>query len=183
MLTGDQIKKYYIDEYIHISPYTESNIGPNSYDVRLSNKLLVYQNTVLDSKKENKTYEIIIPETGYTLQSNTLYLGSTIEEIGSDYFVPMYEGRSSLARLGIQSHISAGFGDIGFKSKWTLEITVVNPVKIYPGIRIGQVYFHQISTINMDYFNIIKPKLYSGKYLQQTSPQSSKLYQDRELNK
>jgi dCTP deaminase len=79
-----------------------------------------------------------------------------------------------MARLGIESHISAGFGDIGFVGNWTLEITVVHPIKIYPGMRIGQVYFHEVSQKH----NLPQYR-YKGKYKHQiTGPQESLAYLD-----
>lgn len=134
-------------------------------------------NILLDLKKENKTFEIEIPEEGLILLPNILYLGSTNEKVGSSYFVPMYDGRSSMARLGIQSHISAGFGDLNFASNWTLEITVVHPVKIVPNFRIGQVYFHKVGKKSLK-TALNKKIFYKGKYLKQTTPQSSKSFQD-----
>ena len=137
-------------------------IGPNSIDVKLGKFLKTYveckiidlkikdknykaivatETAILDMKQKNKTFTYEIPEEGLVLTPGILYLGYTIEKAGSTKYVPMYEGRSSLARLGLQSHLSAGFGDIGFKENWTLEIVVVHPLIIYPNIRIGQVYF------------------------------------------
>lgn len=120
-------KKWYRKERIHIEPFKESHVGPNSYDVRLGNTLKIYdfeKIANLDTKRMNPTITLEIPAAGVILKPGVLYLGSTMEAIGSDDFVPMYEGRSSMARLGIQSHISAGFGDVGFKSHWTLGKTV-----------------------------------------------------------
>jgi dCTP deaminase len=174
ILLGAEIKSEYDKKNIVIEPYNEEHVGPNSYDVTLSDILKTYDlvsgKSCLDSKKANKTITHMIPEKGYTLLPGKLYLGATVERVGSDCYVPMYEGRSSMARLGIQSHISAGFGDIGFKSHWTLEITVVHPVKIYPFMRIGQVYFHKVSKANV--------QLYDGKYVDQKGPQESKSYLD-----
>jgi len=58
--------------------------------------------------------------------------------------VPMIEGRSSIGRLGLFVHVTAGFGDVGFCGYWTLEMFAVQPVKIYPGVQICQLFFHQI---------------------------------------
>lgn len=180
ILLHPEIISYYKDGLIHINPYDEKCVQPNSYDVHLSGILKRYVNHNLDSKKINETYDIEIHKEGYELQPGVLYLGSTIEEIGSDYFVSMYEGVSSAARLGISSHLSAGFGDIGFKSKWTLEITVVQPVKVYPGQRIGQICFHRVGNAA---FNINYQHRYNGKYSDQSKgPVASKAYQDVKLN-
>ena len=70
------------------------------------------------------------------------------------------------------SHVSAGFGDIGFKGSWTLEMVVAQPVRIYPGMRIGQIYWHKPVGEVTDY--------YHGKYQGQRGIQPSKLYEDFE---
>jgi dCTP deaminase len=152
ILTGPAIESFVRRGQIHIKPFNPENIGPNSYDLTLAPELLIYRHedgnypspkAPLDVKAENPTATIQIPEDGLVLRPGILYLGSTIEEAGSDLFVPCIEGRSSIGRLGIASHVAAGFGDIGFKQRWTLEITVVHPTRIYAGIRICQVYFHR----------------------------------------
>lgn len=179
MILGSEIIKQWKYGRIVISPFNEDNVGPNSYDVTLSPKLLQYRGDMLDMKRNNFTRELTIGEDGLILLPNELYLGCTNEVAGSDYYVPMYEGRSSLARLGIQSHLSAGFGDIGFKSNWTLEITVVKPTKIYPNVRIGQVYFHDVVSSRCASGSNSKAGLiYSGKYTNQPEPQASKSYED-----
>lgn len=129
---------------IVISPFNKKQLGPNSYNLRLGNKLLVYKDRILDMKNENSTEEIIIPEEGYILQPNTLYLGHTIESTKSEKYLPIMHGRSSIGRLGIDPYVSAGFGDSGFVGVWTLEIRVIQPVKIYPGIEICQLAFNSI---------------------------------------
>ena len=177
ILLHNEIKEAIEKNDIYMHPKVMEHISVNSVDVTLSNQLKIYTTEILDMKSRNSTRTIEIPEEGYILQPGELYLGMTNEAIGSDVYVPMYEGRSSMARLGIQSHISAGFGDLGFMSNWTLEITVVKPVKIYPNIRIGQVYFHKPELGS--YVN----KFYHGKYTNQKNPQESKSYLDFKGNK
>lgn len=165
-----------------------NQIGVNSVDVTLGSILKTYvdcKNKVdkldsefyLDMKKQNEVHELIIPEEGLILMPGILYLGYTNEGIGSKYHIPMYEGRSSMARLGIQSHISAGFGDIGFDAQWTLEITVIHPVKIYPNIKIGQVFFMKIDKEESIKANKMGG-LYNGKYKKQVGVQESKSFED-----
>jgi dCTP deaminase len=193
ILLSKEIKQEVENGNIFIEPFMEENLAINSIDVTLSKKIKTYIECeiifsekyksfiinpidknfyFLDMKIKNKVYEYEIPESGLILTPNVLYLGSTNEKAGSDKFVPMYEGRSSMARLGVQSHISAGFGDIGFKSNWTLEIVVVHPVKFYPNVRIGQVYFQNI---NVSFNN---NDLYNGKYINQNKAKESYLYKD-----
>lgn len=199
ILLGNQIAKEVENGRISIDPFNAKFIGPNSVDVTLHRVLKTYEpmkivknerghheavpygdnlsREPLDLAKDNKTYEMIIPSDGLILCPGYLYLGSTNEVAGTKNYVPMYEGRSSLARLGIQSHISAGFGDIGFTKSWTLEITVVHPVKIYPDIRIGQVYFHKVDDDALE--ELMKMGgLYQGKYSDQTIAQASMSYLD-----
>ena len=125
---------------IVIDPFDENQVNPNSYNLRLHNELLEYDSPILDMKKENSGTKIIIPEEGLLLESNKLYLGRTIEYTETNNFIPMLEGRSSVGRLGLFVHITAGFGDVGFKGYWTLEIFCVQPVKIYSGIEICQIF-------------------------------------------
>ena len=172
MLTGNEIRIQIASGGLDVKPYDEACIGPNSYDVHLGDQLVFYTEAVLDAKQENRTRTITIPEEGIVLQPGRLYLGKTVEWTSSPGFVPMYEGRSSLGRLGVSSHITAGFGDIGFEGNWTLEISVVQPVRIYPGMRIGQLYWHKpVGEIT---------STYCGKYQGQEDATPSRMFQDRE---
>ena len=171
ILSGKEIEKH-IGKEIVIEPYDKNRINPNSYNLSLSNELLVYDNDLLDMKKENKASKIVIPEDGLILEPNKLYLGRTNEFTKTDKFVPMLEGRSSTGRLGLFIHVTAGFGDIGFAGYWTLEIFCVQPIKIYPNVEICQIYFHDI---HGDY------DLYtSGKYQNNTGIQPSLMFKDFE---
>ena len=122
----------------------------------------------LDMKSENKTIEFEIPKDGYVLQPGIIYIGRTVEETFTDKFIPMINGRSSGGRLGISIHVCAGFGDIGFKGTWTLEITVVEPVKIYPYEEIAQVCFFKP-------YGKVK-NLYNGRYNKQIDATASRFY-------
>ncbi|WP_302826528.1 dCTP deaminase [Anaerofustis stercorihominis] len=171
ILSGKEIEKHMGKEII-IEPYDKNRINPNSYNLSLSNELLVYDNDLLDMKKENKASKIVIPKDGLILEPNKLYLGRTNEFTKTDKFVPMLEGRSSTGRLGLFIHVTAGFGDIGFAGYWTLEIFCVQPIKIYPNVEICQIYFHDI---HGDY------DLYSsGKYQNNTGIQPSLMFKDFE---
>ena len=113
ILSGKEIKKRLGKEII-IEPFNERQLNPNSYNLRLYNELLVYENHLLDMKKENKAKKIIIPKDGLILEPGKLYLGWTVEYTKTDKLVPMLEGRSSIGRLGLFIHVTAGFGDVGF---------------------------------------------------------------------
>lgn len=170
MLTGTEIIRLHNEGIIQISDFDESRVNPNSYNLRLSNELLIYKNDVIDTKKDNETEKIIIPESGYVLQPHVLYLGSTIERTYAGNLIPCISGRSSVARCGIEIHRTAGFGDVGFDGTWTLEITVVHPVRIYPGQELCQIYF--------EYPDGETSIHYKGKYQNQSGPVASRFYKD-----
>ena len=171
ILSGLEIKRH-IGKEIIIEPFDEKRLNPNSYNLRLHNELLIYEEKVLDMKRPNQTRSIIIPEEGLVLDPGRLYLGRTVEYTKTEGFVPMLEGRSSVGRLGLFIHATAGFGDVGFSGYWTLEIQCVQPVRIYPGIEICQIYYLNIKG---DY-----EKQYSGKYQNNTGIQPSLMYKDFE---
>ena len=96
----------------------------------LHDRLLVYRDPEIEMKKANSTEEIIIPPEGFLLEANKLYLGRTQEFTETKNLVPMLEGRSSIGRLGMFIHVTAGFGDVGFKGFWTQKISSVQkPLK------------------------------------------------------
>lgn len=234
MLTGAEIEKQVYKKKIYISDFNPKQLNPNSYNLRIHNKMIIYKNGVdkyksniinsdsnneikiennknnditlefpsknnvikisdsvvvdtqsviinkiddftdrytdepIDMNKNNETIELTIPEDGLILYPGILYIGRTVETTTSDKFIPMINGRSSIGRLGMFVHISAGFGDIGFKGTWTLEISVVEPLRIYPNTEIAQVAF-------------FTPKgkisnLYNGRYQFQYNAGASKFY-------
>lgn len=127
---------------IVIEPFDRQYIGSNSYDVHLGKHLAVYTDPILDAKKHNRITHFDIPEEGFVLQPDILYLGVTAEYTETHAHVPFLEGKSSTGRLGIDIHATAGKGDVGFCNTWTLEISCVHPVRIYAGMPIGQlIYF------------------------------------------
>ena len=199
MLTGTEILKRVGDGDIRISDFDIKRLNPNSYNLRISNKIAYYKQFMIDrpsedaikcrtnnyvirphfvtyspgdfidSKKENPIIEEEIPEDGYILYPGILYLGSTMESTWAKDLIPAIDGRSSTGRLGIEIHRTAGFGDVGFEGTWTLEITAVHPVKIYPGQELCQIYFE-------------KPDgdtsiTYKGRYQNQDGIVASRMYQ------
>ncbi|MDR2781271.1 MAG: dCTP deaminase [Holosporaceae bacterium] len=169
ILTGSEILKNVKNNKITINPFYASQLTPNSYDFTLGSRLIVYNNYILDAKKDNEAREIIIPESGITLATGTIYLGHTQEVIGSDYFVPIIRGRSSIGRLGLFINITADLIDLGSINQLTLQLNAVQPVTIYPGMQIGQVTFW------MPYGEI---KKYDGRYKGSNGPVASKMYLD-----
>lgn len=89
-------------------------------------------------------HRIDFGEDGYVLQLNRLYLSTTLEEIGSDKYEVSLIGRSSLGRLGLFLQITTDMSQLGSKHCWTLELYVVQPLRIYPGMCIGQVGFWSV---------------------------------------
>jgi len=174
ILSGKEIKKQVKEGSIAIDPFTDEQINPNSYNLRLHPDLLVYDNDILDMRQKNSASPLVIPEDGLLLEPHKLYLGRTVERTSTDKYVPMLEGRSSVGRLGLFIHITAGFGDIGFDGFWTLEIFCVQPIRIYSGLEICQIFYH---TIDGD-FDLYRSK----KYQSNKGVQPSMLYKDFEEN-
>jgi len=173
ILSGLEIRNR-IGGDIKIEPYEEGQLNPNSYNLKLHNELLVYDTNELDMKTPNQSHLITIPEEGLLLTPGKLYLGRTMEYTATENLVPMLEGRSSVGRLGLFIHVTAGFGDVGFKGFWTLEIHCVQPIKIYSGVEICQIYYHSLEGEHEEYK--------SGKYQNNAGIQPSLLYKDFEKN-
>ena len=169
ILTGKEIERE-IGKNIIIEPYNKEQLNPNSYNLKLHHELLIYDEDILDMKKNNKTKKIIIPEEGLILEPGKVYLGRTLERTETYKYAPMLEGRSSIGRLGLFVHITAGFGDVGFKGYWTLEIVATEAIRIYPYVEVCQLYYHEMKGEHEEYD--------SSKYQDNTDIQSSKLYKE-----
>ncbi len=150
ILTGDEIKAQ-LDKNIVIEPFDEKLLNPNSYNLRLHDELIVYEEIVLDVRRPNRYRRHIIPPEGLVLQPGQLYLGRTVERTETHNLVPMLEGRSSVGRLGLFVHVTAGFGDVGFCGYWTLELFAVHPIRIYPGLPICQIFYHTVEGTIREY--------------------------------
>jgi dCTP deaminase len=175
ILTDKQILNEIEKGNILIEPYDRVCLGTNSYDVHLGKHLAVYEEEELDAKKHNKIKHFDIPEEGYVLQPGTLYLGVTLEYTETHAHVPFLEGKSSMGRLGIDIHATAGKGDVGFCNHWTLEISCIQPVRIYAGMPVGQlIYF----TVEGDIENAYNKKS-NAKYNQRsTKPMESMMWKN-----
>jgi dCTP deaminase len=136
-----EIKKH----NIVIKPFGRKYLGSNSYDVHLGEWLAMYKDEILDAKRHNKAHFFKIPKEGLILVPSKLYLGVTQEYTETHKHIPFLEGKSSVGRLGIDIHATAGKGDVGFCNTWTLEISVRQPVRIYSGMPIGQLIYFEIS--------------------------------------
>lgn len=130
---------------ILIKPFHRKYLGSNSYDVHLGKWLAMYEEEILDAKRHNHVRYFKIPKEGLILVPSKLYLGITEEYTETHRHVPFLEGKSSIGRLGIDIHATAGKGDVGFCNYWTMEISVRQPVRIYAGMPIGQLIYFEIS--------------------------------------
>jgi dCTP deaminase len=143
ILSGHEIHSQ-LGANIIIDPFDAEHLNPNSYNLTLHDELMVYEEVVLDMAKANRVRRVTIPDDGLVLSPNQLYLGRTAERTETHHFVPMIEGRSSVGRLGLFVHVTAGFGDVGFAGFWTLEMFAVQPVRIYAHVPICQIFYHEI---------------------------------------
>ncbi|TWT29716.1 dCTP deaminase [Blastopirellula retiformator] len=171
ILSGNEIRSR-LGTDIQIDPYDDDRVNPNSYNLTLHEELMVYEEIVLDMKKPHRVRRLRIPEEGVVLSPNQLYLGRTVERTETHNLVPMIEGRSSVGRLGLFVHVTAGFGDVGFNGFWTLEMFAVQPIRIYAGVPICQIFYHEITGDIKEYV--------SNKYQNNTGIQPSLLF--KELN-
>lgn len=169
ILSGREIASRIGDEII-IEPYDKSKINSNSYNLALHDELLIYKNLPLDMKKENEVEKLLIPKDGLILKPNRLYLGRAVEYTETKSLIPMLNGRSSIGRLGLFVHVTAGNGDVGFRGFWTLELCAIHPIKIYAGVDVCQICYHTIEGKYDDYSG--------GKYQGNTGIQSSLLFRD-----
>jgi dCTP deaminase len=169
ILSGREILRH-IGNKIVIEPFDSSRLNPNSYNLALHDELATYDDAELDMRVKPQLRAFKIPEEGFVLQPGRLYLGRTAEYTETHGYVPMLEGRSSVGRLGMFVHVTAGFGDVGFCGYWTLEIAVIQPVRIYAGVEICQIFYHQIAGDYTPYK--------SDKYQNNKGIQPSMLYKD-----
>lgn len=187
MLSGLSIVDEITRGRLSMDPFNPAAVNPNSYNLTLYKTLLVYKPPslwerfkgwlyddppCLDMARPNVPDETIdIPPEGYILWPGWFYLGSTVEYTRTDPpFVPTIEGRSSVGRLGISVHATAGFGDCGFAGTWTLELSVIRPVRIYAGVPICQISYVQATSPIEPY--------HSDKYQGQRGPRESRLWKD-----
>ncbi len=170
ILTGPEIESAVERGDIVIRPFRKRQITPNSYDFRLGNRCCVYTERSLDAGRPNKTRTFTLPIEGLILLPDRVYLVNTEEIMGSQAFVPIIRGRSSVGRLGIFIDITADLIDLGSINQWTLQLHAVQPVRVYPGMLIGQVTFWRTFGRRVQY---------DGKYRHRKSPVPSLSHLDR----
>jgi dCTP deaminase len=163
ILSGPEILKQQAVGLIVITPFCKDQLNPNSYDMLLGPEMMFYEREELMVGMDNPVVPLLPCRNGaFKLLPGQVYLGSTIEWTETyPPYVPMINGKSSLGRLGLTVHITAGFGDCGFKGHWTLELTVVKPLYIRPGERVCQISYTQM---------LGEPLLYNGRYQNQKGP-------------
>lgn len=163
MILSDSELLYQMERgYIVLTPFDRARLGSNSYDVTLAPTLGTYgarldpeqpeyfakggwlASRTLDCATESRLTTFEIPPEGFVLVPGELYLGCTVEYTESHRHVPVLNGKSSLGRLGLFVHVTAGFGDVGFCGFWTLELVVVRPVRVYAGMPVGQIVWHAV---------------------------------------
>jgi len=154
---------------IEIDPFNPKHMNPVSVDLTLGDEVLVYERWVqrgtldesdvhlpdlpvpdlpgpywLDVREVPNTIKFKLDAKGVILRPGVGYLMHTAERVHTKKYVPVLDGKSSLARLFMVVHVTAGFGDPGFNGQYTLEVTVTHPLRIYSGMRIAQMRFHTI---------------------------------------
>ncbi len=170
ILTRQEIIKNVRSGKICISPFSEDMLNPNSCDYCIDRKLLEIEDSPVDPKKKTSYREIDFNDDGYVLSPNKTYLANTYEEIGSSEFVPLLIGKTELGKLGLFLQITADLGNLGAQHCWTLELKAVQPVRIYPMMRIGQVSFWVPEGD--------KDIVYQGKYDKFSQAKSSEIYKE-----
>lgn len=175
---------------IDIDPFDERMLNPHSYNLKLGQLLRVYRPgyelhvarerfpwhpynpgalTPLDMAVENEVVDLAIPREGLVLQPGILYLGHTAERVAAWGLAPKIDGRSSVGRLGLLIHLTAGYGDSGFDGQYTLELSVIQPLRVYAGVPVCQISFEHIDGCVTDYV---------GKYAGQRGPVPSRLWKE-----
>lgn len=169
MLDKKSIKKELERGSIYVEGGMEQ-LELNSILVTLGDTVKVYDAPYLDLKNATSTREFVIPEEGFILKPNELYIGRTQEFTKTYGFVPLLSGLEELAAIGMEVHVTAGFGDNGFEGTWTLEIVCSNPTRVYKGMPVGRLYYYPlIGDADIEY---------RGKYYRQIDPTASKLNEE-----
>ncbi len=162
-----------------IDPFDEAMLQPSSVDVRVSHEFRVFHNNrhpYIDVRRplEDLTELVtVVPDEPFILHPGEFVLGSTLERVAvPDDLVARLEGKSSLGRLGLLIHSTAGYVDPGWDGQITLELSNVArlPITIYPGMPIGQLSFLTLTTP-------VDTK-YQGKYLGQSGPVASRYHRN-----
>lgn len=150
ILTGERIASARTNGLIWIEPFEIERCSTNSYDFRLFPALRAIGGD-LDAAGPTGSRHIEIPETGYVLEPGVLYLGLTHELTGSARYAQLINGDRSLGSLGVWVHVTAPLGHMGHAIRWTLEIRVAKPVRVYPLMTFGKIVFVATRGTPQDY--------------------------------
>ena len=184
VLSDRSIREELAKDRIRIEPLDDSCIQPASVDIRLDKKVLVFRNDrrpYIDIRhsQEGLTEPVeIVGDVPFILHPGEFVLASTLEHIEvPEDIVARLDGKSSLGRMGLIIHSTAGYVDPGWKGHLTLELTNVArlPITLYYGMKIGQVSFLQLTTPSQRLYG--SPGL-GSKYQGQQEPVPSRFYQD-----
>lgn len=174
ILADKKIKEEITNGNIIISPFDEKYLNPNSVDLTLNPICKVYDANILDVKKENQTVEFEIPEEGFVLVPGVVYLYACNEKIGvKGNLCAKVEGKSSLGRLGLFVHVTAGWIDAFFSGSLVLELVCTQPIRIYPNMKICQIAFYETTEVETGY-----DKKEGSKYMNQEGVVASKMYKN-----
>lgn len=139
---------------IVIDPFDPDAVQPSSIDLTLADEIKYYPDLpdfMLDPSVDQYLSSAQITADGFLLRPATLYLMHTVERVHTPKYSAVIDGKSSLGRLGVSVHQTAGYVDPGFDGQYTLEVTVVHPTRIYSGMAICQVRFYTVAGPVMDY--------------------------------
>ena len=171
---------------IVIDPFVPDAVQPSSVDLHLGNRFRVFRNNrtaVIDPRTDQPELTELVEIAGdepFILHPGEFTLGATFERVGlPDDLVARLEGKSSLGRLGLLIHSTAGYVDPGWEGTLTLELSnVANlPIKLYDGMKIGQISFQRLSSaVEVGYGDA----RIGSKYRGQTDPTASRYHADFE---
>ncbi len=148
---------------IYISDFTKEQLNPNSYDVTLGNHFYAMRSDrrEFDRRNPEKNYKYVyVDDMPFKFHPGCFVLAHTVEFIGAvQNYVPHLETKSTPARCGLQIHLAAGFGDVGYYNRWTMEIVNLGKrtVNVWPGERVAQVAWTRTGPVR---------NKYEGKYVQ-----------------
>jgi len=172
ILTDQRIREAVENGTIQIDPFNPAQVNPTSYDLTLGDEVAVYEGWTYTGRNvyqgpvggyvedgsgfmayKNHIHDVrdqlnverfkIDPKAGWVLHPGIGYLMHTRERVHTRQYVPILDGKSSIGRLFIQVHATAGFGDPGFNGQFTLEVLVQHSIRVYPGMRICQIRFQE----------------------------------------
>jgi dCTP deaminase len=174
ILADKRIKEEIANGNIIISPFDQKYLNPNSVDLTLNPTFKIYTENVLDVKKENQSIALEMAEEGFVLQPGCVYLYACNEKIGvKGNLCAKVEGKSSLGRLGLFVHVTAGWIDANFEGSLVLELVATQPIKIYPNMKICQIAFYETTEVEIGY-----DKIKGSKYMNQEGVVASKMHKN-----